>query len=203
MRLLLILGVGIVALGIMCAGCSDDNGAGPEVTAGRLTTEAWTLFEREDYLGALAKFEAAIRMDASYAEAYNGCGWSGLRLDSLAFAVSKYVEALNNDSPSADPFAGQAVANRDLDPGDFQQAVISADSALARDPDYVFTHDTTFDWKDLRLIMAQSYFHLGQYEDAKGQIDILNPQNSLDPGSATFVEDLLLEIQRLGDQLTP
>ena len=80
-------------------------------------------------------------------------------------------------------------------------AVDWADSALAIDPDYVFEHDPTFDWKDLRLILAQSYYGLSQYDEAQAQVDILNPDNTLDPESDTYMEDLLAEIQRLGEEI--
>lgn len=55
----------------------------------------------------------------------------------------------------------------------------------------------TLDWRDLRLILAQSHFALGEYTDANAQVTLLGG-TAPDPNSPTFVEDLLAEIERLG-----
>jgi hypothetical protein len=103
---------------------------------------------------------------------------------------------------TGDPRAGKSVVYRDRDPIDLEAAIAWADSALAIDEEYCFTHDTKFDWYDLRLIRAHSYFELALYAEAKAEVDFLDPMNTLDPASETFVEDLLAELQRLGDENT-
>jgi hypothetical protein len=61
---------------------------------------------------------------------------------------------------------------------------------------YSFSHDTSFDWHDLHLIIAQSHYGLGEFLEAKAHVDSLGGV-ALDPESPTFVEDLAAEIERL------
>jgi hypothetical protein len=74
--------------------------------------------------------------------------------------------------------------------------VVYASNALSLDRVYVFEHDQSYDWHDLHLIMAQSYFAITDYLAANARVDSIggNPQ---DPGSPTFVQDLADEIERL------
>ncbi|MFH1313735.1 MAG: tetratricopeptide repeat protein [Candidatus Eisenbacteria bacterium] len=181
-------------------GCGE-NGCKPEATPEQLTREGWDRFEDNQYQGALLKFDQALGRDPGHGEAYNGVGWCCANLDSLEAGIDAFDHAISHGVITADPRAGKAVIYRDLEPVDFQTAIGWADSALAIDSDYVFSHDTSLDWKDLRLILAHSYYGLSQYDEAKAQVDILNPGNTLDPGSDTYVEDLLAEIQRLGDEI--
>jgi hypothetical protein len=165
-----------------------------------LTLEGWSHFEAEDYASALSKFDQAISNDIDCGDAYNGRGWSLIRTNSLSMAISSFTTALLKGVRTPDPYAGEAVAYRDLEPADFERAIAAADSALGRDVRYVFAHDPHFDWRDLRLILAQCHFATSRYEMANAQIDSLGGDVQ-DPGSDTFVEDLLEEIQRLVELL--
>jgi tetratricopeptide (TPR) repeat protein len=190
----------MILLGTVCAlamamGCGGDGGTGPSATAESRTNEGWALFEAGDYTGAVGKFNSAISIDDTYADAYNGLGWSYAKLDSLARAITNFDECIVNGM-SGDPHAGRAPAYRDLSPPQFGNAVSTASSALSLDRRYVFDHDTTFDWRDLHLIMAQSHFGLGQYDLANAEVDSLGGQVQ-NPASSTFVEDLADEIERL------
>jgi hypothetical protein len=130
----------------------------------------------------------------------NGIGWCSIWLDSLDSALAGFDQAILNGVAGGDPRAGKAVVYRDIVPTDLEAALAWADSALTISAAYVFPHDTTFDWRDLRLIRAHSYFELAMYDQAKAEVDILDPANTLDPEASTFIEDLLAELQRLGDQ---
>jgi hypothetical protein len=127
-------------------------------------------------------------------------GWCCIGLDSLDSALDAFDTAISEGVLSGDARAGKAVVYRDLEPADLLAAVDWSNSALCINPRYVFSHDTTFDWHDLRLILAHCYFELSRYDEAKAQVDVLNPANTLDPAAETFVEDLLAEIQRLGTE---
>jgi tetratricopeptide (TPR) repeat protein len=179
------------------ASCGN-NGGGPEITAAELTADGWGKFESGQFEEALHRFGQAIEKDPDYGEAYNGVGWCCVRLDSLRSGLDAFNQAMAKGVISGDPRAGLAVICRDLDPVDFQMAISWAESALATDSDYVFSHDTLLNWRDLRLIIAQSCYGLGLYDDAHAQVDILDPDNALDPASSTYIEELLAEIQRLG-----
>lgn len=195
-----ILPVAALVVLSLALGCGD-NGGGPELTAEQLTEQGWDKFEDNQFEEAVSEFDQALGKDPEYGEAYNGVGWCCVKIDSLEAAIDAFGQAISNGVISADPRAGKAIVYRDLEPVDFQMAIDWADSGLAIDSDYAFTHDDTFDYKDLRLILAQSYYGLSQYDEALAQVDILNPTNTLDPESDTYIEDLLAEIQRLGDEI--
>jgi tetratricopeptide (TPR) repeat protein len=184
----------------LALGCGD-NGGEPDLTAEQLTNQGWVKFEDCQFDEALQKFDRALDKEPEYGDAHNGVGWCCVKLDSLDAAIDAFGQAISSGVASADPRAGKAVVYRDLEPVNFQLAIDWADSALVIDADYVFSHDEALDWKDLRLILAQSYYGLNQYDEAKAQVDILNPSNTLDPASDTFVEDLLAELQRLGEEI--
>ncbi len=187
--------VGIACALALAAGCGGGGGTGPGATAESRTNEGWALFEAGDYAGAIGKFNSAISIDDTYADAYNGLGWSFAKMDSLAKSIASFDDCIANGM-SGDPHAGKAPVYRDLVPPQFSNAVSSASSALSLDGSYVFEHDDTFDWHDLHLIKAQSHFGLGQYDLANAEVSSLggNVQN---PASPTFVEDLAGEIERL------
>ena len=87
-----------------------------------------------------------------------------------------------------DAFAGRAATA--LAASENLLAIASAESTLARDHVYEFSRHDKYNWRDLRLIMAQAYFALAQYSDAQAQVDILDPDNGLDPAdSESWVVD--------------
>jgi tetratricopeptide (TPR) repeat protein len=182
---------------LLAVGCGRDGG-GPSDTAASLTAAGWVLFEKGEYDLAIAKFSQALNLDAAYADAYNGLGWAYANLDSLAHSLENFGLCISQDSTLADPYAGCAPVYRDYEPepAHFDSAVAYASEALGKDSDYQFSHDTSFDWRDLHLIMAQSYYGLGEFLSAKDEVDALGGI-SLDPQSPTFVEDLAAEIERL------
>ena len=138
----------VTPLAVFCLmiGCGE-NIEEPDITAGLLTEDGWALFEAGRFVEAAVRFSQAVRLDTTSADAHNGRGWSFLKLDSLEMATSHFEEALAQGFSGADPFAGQAVALRDLGPVDFRRVIVSADSALARDPRFVFLHAPSFDWQ--------------------------------------------------------
>lgn len=178
-------------------GCGGDGG-GPSDTAPSLTAAGWTLFEQGEYELAIDKFNRALGLDDGYADAFNGLGWSHAKLDSLENALENFGMCVINDPDLTEGYAGCAPVYRDFDtePAHFDSAVAFANAALTQEASFEFSHDEDFDWRDLRLIMAQSYYGLGEFLLAKGQVDALGG-NSLDPESETFVEDLAAEIERL------
>lgn len=190
----------LLALAIVL-GCGGGGDTGPTESASSRTAEGWALFESGDYEGAIEKFARAIALDDSYADAYNGLGWSYATLDSLSRALDSFGRGITETGHSTvltDCYAGSSPVYRDLDsrPSHFDSAVVYASNALSLDRVYVFEHDQSYDWHDLHLIMAQSYFALNDYLSANARVDSIggNPQ---DPGSPTFVQDLADEIERL------
>jgi tetratricopeptide (TPR) repeat protein len=182
---------------LMAFGCGGDGGGGPSDTAASLTAAGWALFEKSEYEAAIVKFDQALDLDATYSDAYNGLGWSNAKLDSLRASLNSFGECLVFSGTLADAYAGCAPVYRDYEtePAHFDSAIASAAEALALELRYSFSHDTSFDWHDLHLIMAQSHYGLGEFMEAKVHVDSLG--GTVDPESETFVEDLAAEIERL------
>lgn len=182
--------------GVRCGGHAVE----PVDVIEMLARRGWEAFEEWEFTRATTVFREVVAKDASYADGYNGLGWSLMNLDSLESAVSCFDAALARGLQSADPYAGMAVVCRDAEPVNLRLVLAMADSALARDMRYIFRHDPCLDWRDLRLILAQCHFALGEYGYANVQVDSLGGDVQ-DPGRETFVEDLLREIEELGEQI--
>jgi len=193
------LGVSLVALPLL-AGCGGKKNATPAPSAdcSDISTQGWSLFAGGHYIEALARFKSAEETGGGCPDAFDGHGWAQLKLDSLAQAVSDFGAALAAGATGADAMAGLATARLDQSQAnpDYTGAALAADSALARSPHFVFSHDSQFDYHDLHLILAQCRYGLGDYAGANAEVDSLGG-NEQDPDSPTFVQDLLAEIQRL------
>ena len=192
------ISVACLACLLTAFGCGGDGGGGPSDTAASLTAAGWALFEQGEYEAAITKFDQALGLDATYSDAYNGLGWSNAKLDSLAEALGNFGECLVFNSTLADAYAGCAPVYRDYEtePAHFDSAIATASQALILEATYFFSHDDSFDWRDLHLIMAQSYYGLGEFLDANTHVLALGGV-TLDTESTTFVEDLAAEIERL------
>jgi tetratricopeptide (TPR) repeat protein len=173
--------------------CGSSGGTEPEPDR---VAEGWAAFEAGNFSGAQAAFEEAVAAQSSNGAAHNGLGWAKLQLAALPEAKTSFSTALDRGFVGVDPHAGLAIVYRDLPPVDYDAAIASANRALAVEPGYVFAHDATLDWRDLRLVLAHSLFALGRYVEANAEIVALGG-SSQDSNSATFVEDLLREIERL------
>jgi tetratricopeptide (TPR) repeat protein len=182
---------------VVCFGCGGgDGGGGVTENAASLTIEGWALFELGQYENAKDKFDEALTLDATYADAYNGLGWSNAKLDLLSESISNFTQCISNGMTTADPYAGEAAVYRDYN-NRYSDAISAADMALSKDRRYIFSHDTSFDWKDLMLILAQSYFGNEDYELANAWVDSLPGGQPQTPGTVDPAE-LAVEIERLG-----
>ncbi len=193
----------VAALGMaLLIGCGSDDSEAPTqpTTAAGLTQQGWAQFEAGNYSGARESFVAAIGLNASYGEAYNGRGWSAMKLRSYAEALGAFDGALEHGLGTADPLVGRAIVVRALEPESHQAVIDDASGALALDPDYHFAHDAEVDWQDVRLLMAHAFFGLQAYDQANAQVGMLGG-NVQDPASPNFVRDLLMEIERLSDPI--
>ncbi len=189
---------------LFTAGCGggdggDDgggNGGGGTLTAEELTSQGWEAFETDSLDAARSSFGDALAVDSSWADAWTGIGWSRLAVDSVDGALTGFASALALDSAATDALAGKAAAYPVATPPSDGEAVAAAGGVLRTSPRYAFHHDSRFDWRDLRLIRAESFFALSEYDSANSEVDSLGG-NRADPGSASFVSDLLAEIERL------
>ena len=56
-------------------------------------------------------------------------------------------------------------------------------TVVTDDPDWVFSHLTSIDYRDMHLLLAQCYFRMGEawFDEAQARVDILDPANGLNP----------------------
>lgn len=157
----------------------------------------WLGFEAGSYGDAVLTFDKAVEIDPALSQAYLGLGWSYAMLDRMDFALSNLDLAIERDSESPDGHAGKAFVH--LARSEYEAAIEAARQAIDfGGEDYVFSQIPDVQTRNLRLVMAESHYALGQHSDAQAQVDILNPDNNLDEDSRTYKQDLLLEIEDLG-----
>ena len=149
------------------------------------TSLGWASFTAGDYSTALGHFQAARSLVSDHADAFNGLGWSYLMLDDMTSARVEFQQAIVLGLPTKDADAGLAVVFRVIP--SLPSAINHALTVLNSDPLWVFTHRTSIDYLDMRLLLAQCYFRQGEswFDEAQAQVDILDPANGLDPADPT------------------
>jgi len=177
------------------AGCGDETVTPPpnKVDVG------WTAFASGDLDEAKTQFESALADDPGDSEANNGLGWTRLRLDELDGAITSFEAALTNGFTGPDPDAGKAIILRDRVPLDYPAAISAALAALAKNANFVFSHDTSLDWRDLRLVLAHAYYATGAYGSAGAEVTALGG-TAPDSQADDYPRQLLAEIERLTRQ---
>ncbi len=145
------------------------------------TSLGWISFTAGDYSAALGHFQTARGLANDHTEAFLGLGWSYLMLDDLSNARVEFQQAIVLGLQTKDADAGLAVIYREVP--NLLLAISHALTVLGSDPLWVFTHRTSIDYRDMRLLLAQCYFRQGEawFDEAQAQVDILDPANGLDP----------------------
>jgi len=184
---------------LFLAGCGDDKSVTvpPVVT---FLAEGWGLFEEGEYEEAIAKFEAAVNADAGLGDGHNGLGWCYFRLDSIEPALDRFDLAVAKGFVGAGAQAGRCLILNRMD--EYRQAIFAGGEVIETDDRFELEGDITLDIRDVRLAMAQSYFALGEYEEALDQITIVDSTIRINPNSALFVRELLTAIEDLTEDLS-
>ena len=133
----------------------------------------WKYYENGDYIGARDWFKEALKDDSTFADAYNGIGWSLGHLgqaDSARKYFELWIDQANEESDYLfDYYAGLAFSYNAL--GNDQQALFNAQSNFFGKQDVVsgdiwcFCHRKDINQIDVRLIQAISQFRLGLFSD--------------------------------------
>ena len=183
-----LVAVSLSVLLVCVSSCGEDEGPGPGVTAAEHNEAGWTSYNNGDYAGAHSHFSEALGLDPGLTEARLGLAWCKAHEGEYCTALDAFDDVMEAGESVADAFAGRAATA--LAAWQESPAVASAESTLARDPAYEFVRRDEYNWRDLRLVLAQAYFALARYSDAQVQVNILDPDNGLDPGnSETWVVD--------------
>ncbi len=182
---------------LLFIGCGDKE----EVTipgADEFIDEGWKEYAAGNYSDAIKKFQKALEETPDNSEAYNGVGWSMARLSQLADSIDSFKKATEKDSTNVDAYAG--LAGVYFASEDYERAVASAKSALLLNPQYVSHHDEIKAY-DVRVLMAECYYIVGNYTEAVAQIDLIGGAGmNLDPSSSTYQADLISVIDELSGE---
>ena len=167
---------------VCLSSCGDDEGAGPGLTASDYNEAGWSSYAVEDYTNARANFGKALELEAGFIEARLGLAWCEAHGGEYPAALEDFNEVMDAGEYVTDAFAGRSATA--LAASQDSLAIASAESTLARDPVYEFRRKKEYDWRDIRLITAQAHYALAQYGGAQAQVDILDPDNGLDPADS-------------------
>ncbi len=176
---------------LIVVGCGDDESTTTPTI--NYLSQGWSQYESGDYTEAITSFVAVLDGDPANISAFNGLGWTWTKIGNMDQGRDEFQRAIDNGMTIADPYAGIAFASLDVAPADFNGAISSALAALEISPEWSFSHNTSIDWHDVRLVLAHSYFAIHNYELANEQVIALG-------GTAQGTEaELMLEITRLND----
>ena len=191
--LIVIVSMGVL-IGIL-SGCGDDEIVVTPNSSERVS-EGWKEYVAGNYEDAIAKYQDALEEDPNSADAYNGIGWSKARLGKNRDAIDSFKIAVAKEPSDVDARAGLAGAY--LADGDYERAIASAKLVLSLKPNYTSYHDD-IGVTDIHILLAECYYNVGKYDDAKAQIDLLgNSGKSLNMSSPSYLADLLSLIEDLG-----
>lgn len=158
--------------------------------------EGWTAYELRHYQDAIVAFNKASDLDPLRPDSYLGLGWSCAMVDQIENSLYNLDLAVAKGPDIPDGYAARAFVY--LAKNNYGSAVLDADSAISMGgEDYVFSQIPEVNTVNLHLLMAECYYAIGKYSDSQMQINILKPNNKLDPNSSNYKQDLLLEIEAL------
>ena len=159
-----------LAMILSMSGCGgDDDDDDDDLSLVKLMSEGQMLLETEDYEGAREKFDEVLVIDPGNISAYVGLGWAYGKLLNLQESIASFQSALSIDPQDTDALAGIAFAY--LADDKYDQAIASSEQVLAIDPGYTF-ESTGITAQDLKIVLAESYYYKGEFEEAKRVLDI-------------------------------
>lgn len=191
-----------LALCLITCGCSTPSAPEYDPQPAYLSevSKSWSLFSSGQYGLSATNFRVALELDVQriWPEAYIGLGWSLAMQDSLVKAISDFNAAMQKTPRSAKDslytLAGLGLAYRDITPPNFTLVRDNVLLALGIDSLFVFEHKSSINAADLKAVLAEAYFNLGQYTEAAA---IADPGGALDPTAANYQTQLLTKIDLL------
>lgn len=163
-----------------------------------VTEAGWVKYQAHNYAGAATDFAQAVSLDPVYADALLGSGWTNLKTDNLNSALTNFNSAVANGS-TTDGNAGKAFAELNLN--NFVNAINAVNAFITitsgTPTTYTFSRDNTINQLDMLWIKARAHYLNGDFANAEAMVDILNPGNTLNSASPTYVADLADVIEQL------
>jgi tetratricopeptide (TPR) repeat protein len=165
----------LVALASVFLGCEEEEFEEPPSQADwtRMGWDAWTT---GDFDNAIRYFGNAIKVDENYMPAFNGLGWTFMRLQDTATSVNYFEDGVlygaayaDSDADKRGLYVGLTYALEAAD--DFGGAIAAGETYLAMDPPPESPGDNRGTWKhpyDERLTAYDAYIILAVCYFAKG-----------------------------------
>ena len=180
-------------------GCGGSDEVIIRPNADTYVSQGWIEYTAGNYELAIERFQFALTKDPEKAEAYNAIGWSYARLGKVNDSIDNFKNATLKDPQNADAHAG--LAGVYFISINYEQAIASAKQVLRIKSDYQSPHDK-MKANNVRILLAESYYNIGEYPSAKSQIEQLGVYGkTLDSSSPTYLSDLLLAIDELSKKI--
>ncbi len=145
------------------------------------TESGWDSFEAKNYPQALSYFQSALDWDMTFADAYNGLGWTYMKLDSMNKAIEAFENGLPNTDSLLDLYAGLAISTSAKH--NYSKVVDNIFFVLNKDAEYVFSHDTQINYKLLHAVLAREYVYAEEYDKALSEIQTIDSSFTASPNT--------------------
>ena len=194
----IVIFISVLFFVIVLYGCGNDEEV-VRPNADTYVAQGWIEYAAGSYESAITRFQIALTKDSENAEAYNGIGWAYAWLGKVNDSIDSFKKATSKNPENADAHAG--LAGVYFISGNYEQAIASAKKVLNIKSDYQSPHDK-MKANNVRLLLAESYYNMGDYASAKSQLEQLGANvKALDSGSSTYLSDLLLIIDELSKKI--
>jgi hypothetical protein len=174
--------------------CGEESSSDIPVQFTNVTDElaaGWAAYMDGDYYAARDHFITVAEYDADIADAYNGMGWTCMRMRDFASASSQFSFVISlatiqgNDTLKADAYAGlflryyvekvTGVLNGEISETQADELLLQgiqyADSVLQINPQYSSSHDPGFDVAAVKKLMAYSFYSMHRFYDTMEYLD--------------------------------
>jgi len=186
-------------------GCDkDESTSAPEITSPDLIYQGWDLFEDSEYQLALDTFLEAIELNVELTDvfrmyAYTGAGWSCGKIVGRLNDAREYFELSKiDDEILVDALGGWIFVEYLL--GEWETSISMSELLLEIRPSWHFFHEKTLDFQDIRLIIALSYYNLGNYDSSLEIVNLFfNSSFETDISTPSGRRALLEELERLSE----
>ena len=180
---------------IMLWSCSKNETGPSVVTPEQLVAQGWQAYAGRSYQLALDRFAEALRANPNLVDAYNGSGWANAKLDSLTASVAGFSSGLLKDSTNLQIKAGLSfVYNAQKQ---YVFSISRASQVLQADPNWRFSRDTSANFSDLHVLLAEDYFAVADFDSSLIQVRVLNSSFNADVTFLAGQSALANEIERL------
>jgi tetratricopeptide (TPR) repeat protein len=183
---------------MLVSGCGGEDNLNV-IDADMLIDQGWIEYSAGSYQNAIYRHQSALEMDSEKSEAYNGIAWAETKLGKIDASIDNFKKAVLKSPNNADAHAG--LAGSYFTAGNYEQAIASGKSVLSINPNYESPHDP-IKANNIRLLLAESYYNIGDYNSAKAQIEIIGIYGkTIDASSPDFTLNLLLAIDDLAKKI--